>query len=26
VWERMLGVSCLQSACTAPGMGKPFHL
>jgi phosphatidylinositol-3-phosphatase len=26
VWERMLGVSCLKSACTAPGMGKPFHL
>jgi acid phosphatase len=26
VWERMLGVACLKSACTAPGMGKPFHL
>jgi phosphatidylinositol-3-phosphatase len=26
VWERMLGVSCLKSACTAAGMGKPFRL
>ncbi len=26
VWERMLGVACLKRACTAPGMGKPFHL
>ncbi len=26
VWERMLGVPCLNSACTAAGMGKPFRL
>jgi acid phosphatase len=26
VWERMLGVPCLASACTAPAMGKAFHL
>jgi phosphatidylinositol-3-phosphatase len=26
VWERMLGVPCLAAACTAPAMGKTFHL
>jgi hypothetical protein len=26
VWERMLGVPCVNAACTAPAMGKPFHL
>jgi phosphatidylinositol-3-phosphatase len=26
VWERMLGLPCLNGACTAAGMGKPFHL
>jgi hypothetical protein len=26
VWERMLGVPCLNDACSAAGMGKPFHL
>ncbi len=26
VWERMLGVPCLASACTAAAMGKAFHL
>jgi acid phosphatase len=26
VWERMLGVPCLASACTAPAMGKAFNL
>jgi len=26
VWESMLGVPCLNGACTAAGMGAPFHL
>jgi len=26
VWERMLGLPCLNGACTAAGMGQPFHL
>ena len=26
VWEKMLGVPCLNGACTAAGMGAPFHL
>ena len=26
VWERMLGLPCLASACTAPAMGNAFHL
>ena len=26
VWERMLGVPCLASACSAPAMGNAFHL
>ena len=26
VWERMLGVPCLASACSASAMGKAFHL
>jgi hypothetical protein len=24
--EKMLGVPCLNGACTAAGMGAPFHL
>jgi hypothetical protein len=26
VWQRMLGVPCLASACSAPAMGAAFHL
>ncbi len=26
VWETMLGLPCLNGACTAAGMGKPFRL
>jgi hypothetical protein len=26
VWERMLGVSCINQACTAPAMGSAFNL
>jgi hypothetical protein len=26
VWERMLGLPCVNAACNAPAMGKPFHL
>jgi hypothetical protein len=26
VWEGMLGVPCPNGACTAAGMGAPFHL
>jgi acid phosphatase len=26
VWERMLGLKCLNAACTAKGMAKPFDL